>query len=98
MFTTDDIISKCVRGRAAEDIIDQLERELLDPTTVRSSLLTDLSRLGVLKENLRITASQSCVKVVVESRILEHRKASIMLVIDTYSRIYPDIDIVVSST
>ncbi len=88
MKRIEDLISKCVRGKTSRDIIREIEDELPDLDYIVSELQSDLRRLTNFNpDKLRIEDS----KVIVETN-----EPSIKVVLDTYSRVYPEIEFLLS--
>jgi len=89
----EDIISKCLEGKAPRDVIRSIEEELPDISTVRMHLMTDLNRLGFCVRSKDILAEGDCIKVSVPQRIFDKRSSDLMHVCDTYSRTYAEIEV-----
>jgi hypothetical protein len=86
-LSVEDIISKCVEGNAPQSIIRELTDELPDIKSICSSLEQDLRRSGVEVESIKTESSQVVVTVLKPSLETAHQ------VIETYSRIYPDVNV-----
>ncbi len=93
MYSAEELISKCVEGRAPQDIIRSIEEELPDVNSIRMHLMKDLNRLGFGIKNKDIRAENTCIKVSVREEILKERRSDLMFICDTYSRIYPEVEV-----
>jgi len=88
-----DLICQCIQGKAPKDVIDELAAELPDLNQVKSDLLRDLGREGIVlpKESVKISDS---------SLLIETETASynvFRMVLSVYERVYPDVEFLIST-
>lgn len=96
-YRVEDLINKCVEGRAARDIVKSIEEELPDASDVRMHLLKDLNRLGVRIPPSDVQAEDACIKVSIDKSLMENRGAEVMGIAETYSRTYPEVEVLVAT-
>lgn len=92
----EDLINKCVEGRAAKDVIRSLEEETLDPKSVRLHILRDFRLAGVPLNSRDVTVESACIKIDASRRMHENSRSNLMRICDVYSRTYPEINVLVA--
>ena len=96
-YDAEDLISKCVQGRAPRDILRAIEEEIPDTNSLRMHLLRDMNRVGIRINPSDVIADTTCIKVSVSEEIMTSRCSDIMHIADTYSRTYHEIEVVVAT-
>ncbi len=84
MKRIEELISKCVRGKASREIIQEIEDEIPDINSVLSELRTDLATLAGLPVNASYVEGS---KIIIKSNT-----SDVKSILDTYSRIYPEVE------
>ena len=93
----EDLINKCIEGRAARDVIRSIEEEIPDVQSVRMHLLNDSRLAGVPLDSRDVIVEDACIKLVGLDELSEDSRSIIMRICDTYSRTYPEINVLVST-
>lgn len=96
-FDVEDIISKCVAGGVPRDILETFEDDLPDVQTVRSHLMRDINRLGFRVRGSDVQTEGMCITVAIDSKLLEHKHDELTRICDAYTRIYPEIEVLMGS-
>lgn len=96
-YDVEELISKCVQGKIAQDILRSIEEELPDANSLRKSLVTDFNRIGIPIKLSDVLVESMCIKVSVSEKIMSARSSDVMSIADTYSRTYPEIEVLVAS-
>jgi len=87
------VISDRTRGMSARDLLSMLEADTPDTRIVRAQLLKDLHSVGVDLDPSEVTAEGTCIKVQVSRALSEDTRSVLLGVCDTYSRTYPEIEL-----
>lgn len=96
-YDAEDLISKCVQGRAARDVLRSIEEEIPDTNSLRMNLLKDLNRVGIRIKSSDIIADKTCIKVSVDEELMTSRCSEIMQIADAYSRTYHEIEVLIAT-
>lgn len=83
-FSAEDIISRCVQGRAPRDVIREIEEMSYDIREVKRNLEADLLRVKVEAE---VVFREKLVEVSCYSSSME----IVHQLLDTYSNVYPEL-------
>jgi hypothetical protein len=95
-YDINDLITKCVEGRAARDVIRSLEEELPDVQSVRSQLLKDCRSAGVVLEGHDVTVEGTQIRVHPRTSLRESSRRALMSICDAYLRTYPEVDVLLA--
>ncbi len=91
MYNAQDIISKCLEGKAAHDIIKEFEEELPDIQSVKMNLMNDLRNSGI--DILGIDVKEEGTNLELNLVLDESNQDTVNSIIQTYSYTYPEIEV-----
>lgn len=95
-FRAEDLIGKCIEGRAARDVIRSIEEDIPDALSVRAHLIKDLRSAGLSLSNREVVAERTCIKIATTEELTEESRSILRSVCDTYARTYPEIEVLVA--
>ena len=95
-YNIDELITKCIEGRAARDVIRSLEEELPDTQSLRAQLLNDCRAAGIVLGGHEVIAESTQLKVIPRKPLKENTRRILMNICDTYLRTYPEIDVLLA--
>ena len=90
----EELLDKCMEGKAPLSIISEIEEELPDTKTMILDIKKDLKRAGIddVKVNLSANENNTRVEIAANTKIFESCKVELDLIADLYARMYPDIE------
>jgi hypothetical protein len=86
------LISDHLRGASAQSILEEfLAFDGVDWEGLRKNLLCDLGKIPVKPERLEVGPET---KILFSESVLEEHKHAILVIVETYARVYHDVDFV----
>jgi len=89
----EDIISKCMLGKTAYNIIQEIEEELPDIKSILLDLRKDLKQIS---ESAELKNEDKRIEIIVNKDLYESSKLELDFIADLYSRIYPEFEFFVT--
>lgn len=86
----EELVTRCVSGKAPRDVLREFMEDSTSPVDVRSSILNELRRMDL--DFTSVSVVESLVTIVAPEST---DKSSLFSLVDTYNRIYPDVQTVV---